>query len=335
MKYTNIKRILLCLALLSVGFATGRFIKINELGANSLGEKESIALREKGNFKFIQPLLLCGASDNEEAEGLQPMKEHVATYIDRKIQKKSAIQVSVYFRDILSGQWFGINENEKYTPASLLKIPIMIAFLKMAETQPALLSEEIFYDGGFDSNSVEEFQPNKKILPGNSYTIETLIKMMISYSDNNALALLSSHVDQHVLDEVYTDLGIEIPPESAVAKFMSAKVFSQFFRILYNSSYLNREMSEKALQFLNDADFEHGITAGIPDDINVAQKFGERTRYTENGEIRRALHNCGIVYYPEQPYVLCIMTRGTDFDELSEIIERISAMIFRWKRYKE
>jgi beta-lactamase class A len=51
---------------------------------------------------------------------------------------------SIYYRDFKNGPWILINGEETFTPASLLKVPIMIALYKLAETNPAILTEEFF-----------------------------------------------------------------------------------------------------------------------------------------------------------------------------------------------
>ena len=111
--------------------------------------------------------------------------------------------------------------------------------------------------------------------------------------------------------------------EKALENFMSVYEYSRFFRILYNSSYLNNENSNKALEILSRVDFKSGLVAGTPANITVAHKFGER----ENGD-EKQLHDCGIVYHPENPYLICIMTRGKDFDKLSEVIAELSKITY-------
>jgi len=40
------------------------------------------------------------------------------------------------------------------------------------------------------------------------------------------------------------------------------------------------------------------------------------------------IHDCGIVYYPKNPYILCIMTRGTDFAVQERAIQDLSKFIY-------
>jgi beta-lactamase class A len=67
------------------------------------------------------------------------------------------------------------------------------------------------------------------------------------------------------------------------------------------------------------------LVAGVPAGIPVAHKFGETGQV--GGE--RQLHDCGIVYYPNSPYILCIMTRGNNFEELPNIIKQISSEVYK------
>jgi len=97
--------------------------------------------------------------------------------------------------------------------------------------------------------------------------------------------------------------------------------------MLYNASYLNKELSEKALQYLSEVDFKQGLVSGVPQGIVVAHKFGEKV-FGSSAEIKQ-LHDCGIVYYPRHPYLLCVMTRGASFEYLDDTIRQISSLVYQ------
>jgi hypothetical protein len=40
------------------------------------------------------------------------------------------------------------------------------------------------------------------------------------------------------------------------------------------------------------------------------------------------LHDCGIVYFPDNPYIICVMTRGDDVNELAPVVAHISKMVY-------
>jgi hypothetical protein len=152
---------------------------------------------------------------------------------------------------------------------------------------------------------------------------------MIVNSDNTAAVLLDNFIDKKSQTEVYTDLGLPVPPDSPTVEYLSAKLYAYFFRVLYNASYLNDKDSEKALEILAAQDIP-GIRAGVPRNTTVAQKFGERTIYDSTHTlVDRELHDCGIVYKPGKPYLLCIMSRGKDFDQLAKNIADLSALVYQ------
>lgn len=284
----------------------------------------------QSGYRFISPLLECEVTQDIEAtKELTPFRHKIEEAVNEKIRNKKAYFMSIYFRDLNNGPWFGINENEEFSPASLLKVPIMMAYFKIAETSPQVLKKAIKYEGGGeDLNLLEYVKPLKAIEIGNSYTIDDLIYRMIVYSDNNANALLLRDIDINIYSQVYRDLGIEIPGVRKAEDFMSVKTYASFFRILYNASYLNREMSEKALGYLSKVDFNYGLIAGVPSDVEVAQKFGERRVIDAQHRDVKQLHDCGIVYYPGRPYLLCVMSRGDNFKSLREDIKDISYHVY-------
>lgn len=322
--YFRCSHAILIVVVLVIGIGVGWVLPHPSVPRNTL------LVREKDDrYEFIRPLLSCNISENKQFDKYKPLEQKIVSMLGESVPNGN---VSVYYRDLNLGRWFGINEGTLYSPASLFKVPLMIAYFKLAETEPTALEERIVYtekDG--DANSLEYYQPKKKLTLGRSYTVLELIENMIENSDNNAAYLLAERLDQNSLSDVLTDIGLAPRSASTTATtdFISAKSYSYLFRLLYNSTYLRRDLSEKALQFLVSADFSQGIVGGVPQGIKTAQKFGERTNLTANLKLQsRELHDCGIVYYPDHPYLLCVMTRGKDFDVLARTIRDVSSLIY-------
>jgi beta-lactamase class A len=260
--------------------------------------------------------------DNSE---LEPFKYKVERLIKERVAAGEIKAVSVYFRDLNDGPWFGINSQEQFSPASLMKLPVMIGWLKKAEADPTLLKRTLTFDDGEDWNAQQNIKPQVAIERGKKYTVEDLIYRMMAHSDNNAWHLLFKNIDVNYLDKILADLNVNYDPTKE-EDFMTVKAYSSIYRILYNASYLSKGMSEKALEYLVHIDFKDGIVAGVPAGVTVASKFGERT-LGNNGEIKQ-LHEFGIVYYPKSPYLLGVMTRGEDFGRSAAVIRDISHLVY-------
>ncbi len=282
-------------------------------------DQEKKEIHQSG-YKYISPLLECADFEYKNREDLE---ENISELIDEEIKKGDVNFISLYFRDLNNGPWIGINEKETFTPASLLKVPLMIAYLKIAEKDPSILEKKILTENNQNLLS-QNIIPLRTVEAGKEYKVEELIEYMIIYSDNLAADALLRHIDLESLNNTYRDLGIPVPDGKKVDDFMSVRDYSSFFRILYNASYLNHEMSEKALKILTKSQFVQGLTAGVPAQVEIAHKFGERI----SGN-KKQLHDCGIIYKENSPYLLCIMTRGQDFSKMGEVISEISALVYR------
>lgn len=285
-------------------------------------------IRESG-FKFINPLLECDTARNAiENNELNPFKNKIESFIKNAFDKKRADSISVYFRKLNDGPWFSIGPTENFSPASLLKVPLMIAILKEAETNPKILTKKMKFEGIKDLTTVQRIRPSKTLESRKSYTVEELLYRMIVYSDNNAFYLLEDAVNSDIYKKTYDDMGIVNPYVVDEDDFISAETYASFFRVLFNASYLNKEMSEKAMEYLANAEFKDGLVAGVPSNIVVAHKFGEHKHMLGNNNEIYQLHDCGIIYYPNHPYLLCVMTKGNSFEYLVADIKEISRVVY-------
>lgn len=282
---------------------------------------------QTGEYKFIDPLLVINRPQTTQ---FVDMKKDVVSFIDHAQNQGALSDASFFFKDLTTSEWFAVNEQEKYTPASMLKVLTMIAYFKYAETHPEILKTQLYYDGKTNGNLQESFKSPHYITVG-WYSVDDLISAMIKYSDNNAAMLLNQHLndlDYHQLNQPLLDLGIDtINPSD---DFMTITKYALIFRVLYNSTYLSRSSSERALELLSQTDFVDGIIPGVPKNINVAHKFGEVTLQDQNHEVvKRELHDCGIVYdEASHSYLLCVMTKGTDFQSLKKVIAGLSSIVF-------
>jgi len=280
-----------------------------------------------GGYTFINPLLVCNINNSNIYSENNLLSKEIQSIIDTNKSDGNISKASVYFTDLKTGAWANVYGDQLFYPSSLGKIPLMIAYYQMSENDPAVLTKELIYPvGSTDLNQMQDIPPAEAIVPGQSYTVEQLIEYMIKYSDNNATALLDANINPDTLNRVYGDLGI--PTESNVnlsnADFISAHQISTMFRVLYNGTYLSRDDSEKALQLLSQVSFTQGLVAGVASSTVVSHKLGLVGIAPDNITTEHELHDCGIVY-GKDPYVMCVMTRGSaPLPQLESIIAQLS-----------
>ncbi|HEU0080496.1 MAG TPA: serine hydrolase [Candidatus Paceibacterota bacterium] len=279
------------------------------------------------DYHFINPIIVFTIGDKENFPEYKPLESKVASYVQAAAAKGDASSVSLYFRDLSDESWTGISENDKYAPSSMLKVAVLIAYLKLSESDPGLLERRIQYSPQVDPG--QTFKPTHSLAPG-LRTVEEVLQSMIDESDNSSVQSLINAQKEAVMG-VYADLGLPVPKDPTDIDFMSARLYSRLFRALYNGTYLSKALSEKALEILSKTDFDQGIVAGLPAHVQASHKFGERTIYeTSTGKVlERQLHDCGIVYAPAAPYFVCVMTKGSDFSKLQAVISDISKIVYQ------
>lgn len=295
---------------------------------NNLIHQAAVNAECTPSYKYISTLAICEPPTIKKT-GYAETQDRINNYINQEKAAKHVTDVSLYFRDLKQGPAWGINELDDFAPASLLKLPLALVYLTKADSDPQFLQKKLVFKPGPDFQTVDQtYKPKETIKPDVSYTIEELLERMLKYSDNNASALLETYLKQTGQEEMYRktflELGI-IASNDAYDEIVGVRRYASIYRALYNSSFVNPDLSEKVLSWLINSDFEAGLRAGVPDDVSVASKFGERVLLDDT----KQLHDCGIVYYPSNPYLLCIMTRGYDFDDMSQIMGQISKDIYK------
>jgi beta-lactamase class A len=275
----------------------------------------------EGGYRFINPLLECEQESGAIEGSKYNFKDHMNAIIAAKLNTGAVKEVAVYYRDLNNGPWFGIDENNAFVPASLLKLPIAMAVLRMEESSPGVLQRKVLADTSYTlpEGRTQLIAPTKTLEAGKEYTVLELIEAALKYSDNHALALLYSVLDTKRLSELYERLGVPTDVLYKNDATLSVRNYATFFRILFNASFLSREHSELLLGLLSQTEFNDGITAGVPPTVMVSHKFGEAGVVAAH-----QLHDCGIVYHRKYPYILCVMGRGSSLKGIESSIQSIS-----------
>ena len=333
----NVKKITiarpLLLVLLAGALALGVFIGagMRIFAPVSATRTEGIIDGREGAFRFIRASVESKAPEGKRPTGeLKPFRYKVNELVEERLQAHDAVAVSVYFRDLNNGNWFGIGERDRFSPKNLLKVPLMVAYFKWAETSPMVLRKKLVSTGTEERAEQEHSRPAKEMEPGKAYTVNDLIYRMIVYDDAAAYTILHANLPANRLEKIFKDLYVEYDPHKQ-DDALSLNAFAAFYRVLFNASYLNEEMSEKALRYLSKSTFRDGMAAGIPPNIDIASKHGERTVPVSTEDEAKdisQLHEFGIVYYPNRPYLLGIMARGDDFEQLVKISRDISRLVY-------
>ncbi len=270
--------------------------------------------------KLLSSFINIPIDSNIQSDGVVLHYHPLREKIEEKLKSLSVEQeFGIYLQDAKIGSWLGINEKESFVPASLLKIPIATAVFKKIERGELKTDQKIeIIQEDLDTLAGAP----ERLAAGHQETVWNLIELMIKDSDNTAKNVLKRQLLPEEINEVFTHVGIDNPylkeDDNAL---VTPRQFSRLFKALYFSTFLTPKFSEKLLDLATETRVESLIAAGVPWEIQVAHKYGERFDL---------LHDCGIVYHPQSPYFLCIMTKDIPLTEAKDLIKDISSEVYKF-----
>lgn len=270
-------------------------------------EREGFTRLQRGAVKHIRLTRVL----------LDPMTQSLENKMRQVIQDKLIQTASIQFTDLDTGFKFNINGRGLYNPASLMKVPLLIAWLKRLEEDLVIWDQTFVYRGEHPGDdSLLKF--------GETYELKYLFEIMIVDSDNGAAMLLLDKIPKDYLIGIQEDMSIFMTDPSMEGSY-SVIDFSTIFQCLYNGTYLDENNSRYALKLMSQCHYEHGIRSAVPPEIQVSHKFGIR-RAKAPANLHQ-LHHAAIIYHPMKTYMLIIMTRGKDIGQLEKTTRDLTSIV--------
>ena len=296
------------------------------LRQTSTAENPEYHITRLTGFRFIRPLF--AAKPAAEFPGYLKIKSSVEDLIKLYQDKGVLASAAVYLRDFDKSNWIAVNPREQFTPGSIIKIPVLMTILKYDEDHPGFVDGRMEYSHRFVlPEKMQQSIVGKQIEIGKTYSRRQLLQSMIEYSDNNATQLLWTVMDKESYANMFAAFGLAKPDVSANELHLTAAECSVFLESLFNASYLSIPHSEFAVDLLTRSAFDQGFMKGIPgENLLIAHKFGE-----SGSDVHHQLHETGIVYIDGKPYLITVMTKGSDradLTQLATVIQGISRTIY-------
>lgn len=320
--------VLASLFLFITGYYVGAFVQEKKYADFLQGFKN---IRENSDqYKFINPLIGGITAPATDIGLFRDVSKKVKKYLAKQISSGDLYDYSFYVRDMNSGLWFGDRDASGFFPASLFKLPVAIAVYKQAEDDPTLLKKRVVYTKELaEQNSIDQLNAESTLVIGESYSVEELVEKMLTVSDNGAKDLVLKAMNLSYVDKLFSVVSLldSLTPKGYE---ISSRKYALFLRILYGSSYLNEEHSELLLGMLSKSSFKDGLVGGIPGNVPIAHKFGvyEIPGDSAIEKTGQQLHDCGVVYHPKRPYIICFMTKGKNQKILFNIMAEVSKIVY-------
>lgn len=223
---------------------------------------------------------------------------------------------SVVVQELESGQRWSLNAEQRYHPASTIKMPVSLYALEQYRAGKVRWSDLIQYTpADFESPGGGAFESAPF---GGYYPIENLVGRALRYSNNVAVNMLGRHFGWQNIRDWSRTIGGELYREPDGSPQVTPLSELGWWLHLHRLSQEDPESAELLLQPLREVAYDGRITAGLPKGVPHLHKFG-----SYNGNY----HDGGIIY-AGKPYVLIVMTHGATVDQADTAIARLSAAVY-------
>ena len=245
-------------------------------------------------------------------------------------------QASCWYKNLKTGETFGVQENAEHSSASTIKTFLM-AFLFQKFREGALHPEERI------TRRPEQIAPSAGVL---SYlrdcrelSIRDLIELMIIVSDNSATNVLIDLAGMDALNAfLQEDLGLtrtrlrrHMMDLDAIARGQdnttSALEAGLILERMYQGSLVSPEASREMLRILK----HQQDSSLIP--WYLDEYLPEHTIAHKTGGLDHVLHDAALIDQPGQPYILCFFGSGVSVPDYGRLIQDASYRI--WQTLRE
>lgn len=265
-------------------------------------------------FPFIDPLR-SSIEQKHFFTTIEPLRDDLREIV--KKYESEGVKMGVYFEYLNTGANISINDELRFWPASLSKMPTALVAMKKIERGEWELENQLimYYE---DRN--DDFGDLYKNEVGTAFTIKELLRELIVNSDDTAHRILIRNMTGQDFEEMLSALGMEKLYNENYD--ITAREYSRIFRSLYTSSFLSRENSTFLLELLASTRFNEFLDSGIPEDVLFSHKIGEH-------DPQSTYLDAGIVYVPHRPYLLTVMV-NTDREKAKKIMKEISEASYKY-----
>lgn len=242
----------------------------------------------------------------------------------------------IVLEDLLTGDRFTLNEDQRFFAASLIKVPIMTAVFAEAyrgkfafEDKLGLRQEDLVGGAGVLQH----------MTPGTQITIHDLVTLMIIQSDNTATNILIDLVGKESIREVmgktemnnsqfYNKLMI-VPAELEGYNEVTAADMANHLRYLATGKIISYNSCLQMINILKRQQFRDSIPLHLPTpDGDVIGTLPRWELANKTGTVTNIQHDTGVLYVGQKAITICILSKNVESKLARDIIGRVGRMVY-------
>lgn len=238
--------------------------------------------------------------------------EDLKATLEQYISKQKG-RYGLYYKNLVTGQEFGICEKEPFIAASTTKLPMNLLLYRKVAAGEIDLQQKLTY-------LQEDFEAGTGIIQaspyGTEYTVRETARLSIVCSDNCGINMIIRLLGIENIRKYMQDLGGTIYYERGHRS--CPYDLAVYAEELYRFYQQDPETAGILMEDLQNTQWNDRINKLLPEDVKVPHKIGNYPG---------VYNDVGIVFASE-PYVLAVMSDGVSQDDALDVIAQLSRMIY-------
>lgn len=232
-----------------------------------------------------------------------------------------------YYKNLVTGEEYGLREDESYLAASVIKFPLFLHILLECEAGRMSLDDRLVT---LESDKVPSCGALNMFTGEIETDIRTLCRLMICISDNTATNRLIRHCTIEDVERGFISMGLHVTKirrllfDSAasargIQNTICPKEIGGLLERLYRGEFISREVSDYAIGVLLEQQIDHKLDGKLCGEVDIAHKTGEDSGLS---------NDVGIIY-ADEPFVICFAGHGTDKYPWEDLMRRSAYELVR------
>jgi beta-lactamase class A len=234
--------------------------------------------------------------------------------------------ISVSFTDLTTNHHIGIQDDVKFNPASVIKVPVMVEVFRQVMDGRISLNDKLTMKRS-DVMGGSGFLFLQKL--GTAYSIRYLTEIMITHSDNTATKMLIEHLGADNINKTMRELGLKdtVIGTSNLLRaeglnYSSSRDMNMLLTQIYRGNILSPDRCHEMVEIMARQHHKWGIPKYLPPNLRIANKTGT-LNYVKN--------DSGIVFFEGRPYVLSVFTTKKDPKSFGKMwVPQVSRIVYEW-----
>lgn len=225
-----------------------------------------------------------------------------------------------YYKNLITGLEYGVREEEAFSAASVIKLPLFLHVLEQAAMGAWSMEDKLTVT---EEDKVPICGALTLFTGEVEADIRTLCRLMISISDNTATNRLIRHCTIEGISSAFQAMGLEktglhrrlfdsAASAAGIQNTICPKEIGMLLEKLYRKEFVSSEVCKEAMDTLFLQQVDHKLNGKLCGRFPIAHKTGEDDDLS---------NDVGIVFAP-QPFVICFAGHDTDVYRWEDLMRR-------------